>query len=397
MLVALILVPAESASAEPGSLPGSVLLISMDGVRHDYPGRADTPALDRVAKSGGHASRLVPVFPTNTFPSHASIATGAYPDRHGIVNNRFTDRKRGRFDYDDDAAWLEAEPLWITAERQGVKAAVFYWVASGTPWRKRDASYVRRPYDRETSADEKVDQLLGWLDLPQEERPRLLMSYWRGADHAGHAHGPDSRQVRRSLEAQDRALARLLEGLDQRGLWQSITLLIVSDHGMTEATRNIDVRGALKREALRARLVRGGGMAFVELEEPGRRPDALRLINELEGVSAFATEDLPEELRTHHAERSGDIVLVAEPPYGFLRSGWRNRMGRLLGRGSGTHGYHPAHPDMGAIFFATGRGVPVGLEFGAVRSIDIAATAALLLAIEPPLDSEGQPIPGFGR
>lgn len=374
----------------------TVILISMDGVRHDYPERAETPALDRLASSGARASRLVPVFPSNTFPSHASLATGTYPDRHGIVNNRFHDRKRGEFSYSDDASWLEAEPLWIAAERQGLKAAVFYWVGSGSAWRERDASYVRRPYDRETKVDEKVDQLVAWLDLPETERPQLLMSYWRGADHAGHESGPDSRSVRNALEAQDRGLARLLEEIDQRGLWRSITVLVVSDHGMTQATRGIDVRAVLKAEALRANLISGGGMAFVELDEPGRRPDALRVLNALDGVEAFATEDLPDELRTHHPERSGDIVLVAEPPYSFRRGGWRRRLGRVFGRGRGTHGYRPSHEHMGAIFYATGRGVPAGLELGAVRSIDIAATVAKLLSMEPPLDSEGRPIPGVG-
>jgi predicted AlkP superfamily pyrophosphatase or phosphodiesterase len=105
-----------------------VILLSWDGVRHDYPDRTALPALARMAQQGVRAARLLPVFPSTTFPNHVALATGTYPDRHGILDNQFCDRARGFFFYGNDASWLEAEPLWVSAERQGVKAGVFFWV-----------------------------------------------------------------------------------------------------------------------------------------------------------------------------------------------------------------------------------------------------------------------------
>ena len=209
-----------------------VILLSWDGVRHDMPDRARTPALDRVAQSGTHAA-LRPVFPTNTFPNHVSLATGTFVDRHGIVGNVFEDRERGRYRYSNDASWIEAEPIWAAAERQGVRAASFFWVGSETDWRGRGASYRRAPFDTKIGEDEKVDQILAWLDLPAAERPGLIVSWWHGADHAGHERGPDHADVVRALERQDVQLLRLLEGLDVRGAWDETTLIIVSDHGMS--------------------------------------------------------------------------------------------------------------------------------------------------------------------
>ena len=58
----------------------------------------------------------------------------------------------------------------------------------------------------------------------------------------------------------------------------------------------------------------------------------------------------------------------------------------------GAHGYDPKLPDMGAIFFALGRGVPAGTKLGEVRAIDVAPTVAALLEIEPPQSSEGRPL-----
>jgi len=95
-----------------------VILISFDGTR---PGVAATlPTFQRIAKDGAWADRLVPAFPSNTFPNHVTLVTGVSPDRHGIVNNSFDDPVRGRFDYGADPTWHEVEPLWSLAARAGI-------------------------------------------------------------------------------------------------------------------------------------------------------------------------------------------------------------------------------------------------------------------------------------
>ena len=116
-----------------------VIVLSWDGTRHDFPESADTPALGRMQREGLRAQRLIPPFPTNTFPGHVTLATGAPVDVHGIVGNRFTDRERGLFDYSNDASWILAEPIWVAAERQGVRAATFFWVGSETDWNGQGA------------------------------------------------------------------------------------------------------------------------------------------------------------------------------------------------------------------------------------------------------------------
>jgi predicted AlkP superfamily pyrophosphatase or phosphodiesterase len=85
--------------APPAPALDTVIIVSLDGVRHDYLDRAPFPAFDRIAREGLRAARLVPVYPSNTFPGHVSLATGATPAVHGIVDNLFWDRaRRVRFD-----------------------------------------------------------------------------------------------------------------------------------------------------------------------------------------------------------------------------------------------------------------------------------------------------------
>ena len=372
-----------------------VIVLSWDGTRHDYPERTSLPGLERMEREGARASRLVPVFPASTFPNHVTLATGTYVDRHGIVANRFQDRERGRFDYSNDASWLEAEPLWVAAERQGIRAAVFFWVGSQTDWNGVGASYRKSRFDGRVPESKKVDQTLAWLDLPDEKRPRLILSWWHGADSVGHRRGPEDREVARQLARQDQQLVRLLAGLDKRSAWSNTTLFVVSDHGMAGATRSIDLVGVLRREGIGVRAFNGGGTAYLLLKDRRQRGRALEVLARMENIEAYASEDMPAGLRGHHPRRSGDIVVLTRPPYTFSRLSWaQRRLGWLVGA-HGTHGYTPDQPDMGAIFYALGRGVPRGAKLGEVRALDLAASVARLLGIDPPRDSEGQPISGL--
>ena len=116
-----------SANAAPPAVRDRyVVIVSADGFRWDLPGRAHTPTLDSLRRVGTHAE-MEPVFPSNTFPSHYSMATGLYPDSHGIVNNTFYSDSLGRYSMGDTsavriAAFYGGEPLCNTAERQGLPA-----------------------------------------------------------------------------------------------------------------------------------------------------------------------------------------------------------------------------------------------------------------------------------
>lgn len=400
----LLLSPDSAVAAEHGAAAERdpvVILLSFDGVRHDYLDRGGLPALERIAREGVRAQALTPVFPSSTFPSHVALATGAHTDRHGIVGNRFHDPTKGEFDYSNDASFIEAEPIWAAAERQGVRSATFFWVGSETDWNGVGASYRRAPFDAGIGEAEKVDQILAWLDLPVEERPRLILSWWHGADTAGHRHGPDSKKTTAKLRGQDRQLARLLEGLDQRRAWSRTTLIVVSDHGMIGVTQGIDAMAPLEKARIRARVIPGAAYALVYLADPSQREAAIAALSAVEGVRAYPAEAVPERLRFRHPTRTGDLVALTDPPRTFVRS-WSQgagllRISRLFGTAVGAHGYDPgAHPEMGGIFLAVGRGVGTAAMLPAVRAIDVAPTISQLLGIDPPTHAEGGPIPGIG-
>lgn len=366
----------------------TVILLSLDGVRADYPDRRPLPGFARLMTQGARAEKLVPVFPPTTFPGHVSLATGAPVDRHGIVGNEFRDRDRGRFRYVNDASWQEAEPIWVTAERQGVTSALFFWVGSEGPWRGTSARRYEHPFDSEIPEAKKVDRILGWLDLSAEQRPHLILCWWHGADRPGHRYGPDSAAVDGALAEQDAQLVRLLEGLDARDLWQDTTLVLVSDHGMAAVSEGIDLHEVLEEKGIASEVFPSGGIASIHLADPAQREEARAVLAGLPGVEVFASDALPAAWRYGPARRLGDLVATTTPPRVF-RESTLARVAAGVGLMQGAHGYDPKRDDMGGIFLAMGRGVVKGTRLPAVSSIDVAPTVARLLGIEAPRDAEG--------
>ena len=377
-----------------------VIVMSWDGMRWDYPDRAPFPGLGRMQKDGARADRLVPGWPSTTFPGHVTLATGTWADAHGIVDNEFFDRKRGRYAYSSDASWLEAEPLWIAAERQGITAATFFWVGSETDWHGAHQRYRIAPFDGNVLESKKVDQMLAWIDLPPADRPGLIMSYWHGADGAGHRRGPDDPAIVAQIYDQDAQLVRLLDGIDARHLWDDTSVLLVSDHGMAALHSSFDLPGWLAERGFHARVYGGPGVAQLFFDDPQEVDGALAALSAQPPFKVYRGAELPDSFHLKTANRTGDLVVVSDASTPLWYPAWWVRAlyavsGPTLGIYAGSHGFDPNMPEMGATMLAIGRGVPPGKRIGVVRMIDVAPTAAKLLGIEPPRQSIGTAIPAI--
>ena len=381
-LAALVLCLGGSPSAGAGP-PASVVMISLDGTRPADIAAGRLPSLSHMAKRGAIAAKLLPSFPSNTFPNHVTLVTGVAPERHGIVDNTFVDPERGLFAKQDIPSWIQVEPIWSLVGRAGILSASFYWVGSEGAWPGGGGPRYWRPFSSKTPEDEKVDQILAWLDLPEAERPRLITSWFHGADHAGHHHGPDSPEVARALAEQDLALERLLQGISDRGLWPSTTLLVVSDHGMMQPERRVDLGAALAAHGVEARVIGIGGFVSVRVD-PEDSEKAVEIANGL-GLSAWRRENAPLELRLANP-RFGAVVVTAPRDTAIVYRGL------VL---AGFHGHAPEVPEMAGILVAAGRGVARGTGLPEIRNIDVAPTVLRLLDVPVPGWMEGRPILGL--
>lgn len=381
-----------SAWGAPARAVETVILISMDGTTPAEIADPKLVTLARLQREGAHAA-LIPVFPSITFPNHVSLVTGVLPEKHGVVANVFIDPKRGKYSYENDPSWLEAEPLWSLVARHGIVSAAFYWVGSEGPWTSGLGPRYWKAFDGRTSEKEKVDQILEWLDLQDPaERPRLVTSWFHGGDSAGHRHGPDSPQVAAALREQDAQLGRLVAGLEARGRAKSTALLIVSDHGMAAVTRTLDLAGALAAAKVPGSVLGGGGFAMVKTRDPA---GVVRVARGL-GLEAWPRGQTPPALPTNNP-RFGDVVVEAPVGTAIVRQGLRGTLQQILGKAGlalgGAHGYRPDAPSMRGIFVAWGAGVTPG-ALAPVGALDVTPTVLALLGIAPPDYMEGHPLFG---
>ncbi|UWX54967.1 ectonucleotide pyrophosphatase/phosphodiesterase [Maribacter litopenaei] len=218
-----------------------VILVSLDGFRWDYVERFNPPFLKSFIQNGVKASSLIPSFPSKTFPNHYTIATGMYPDKHGIVGNSFYSHKKdrtyriGNREFVEDGTFYNGTPLWIQAAKSGMLSASYFFVGSEANIQGIRPSYYKK-YDASVKNEERVSEVLQWLSLPETKRPHLITMYFSDMDDVGHRFGPNGgAELKRTLMALDQNLKALYEGVQATKL--SVDIIIVSDHGMANVPK----------------------------------------------------------------------------------------------------------------------------------------------------------------
>lgn len=369
-----------------------VVLVSLDGFRADYLDRFDLPNFRRLIQNGVRAQGLIPVFPSVTTPNHYSIATGLYPERHGLVGNVFYDPKREQVFYDapsrHDGSWYRGQPIWVTAETQGMVAACYFWFECEAAIQGIRPSYLR-PYDDRIPNSLRVDQTLSWLQLPPERRPHLLTLYMSDLDDAGHRFGADSQEIAVAAQTVDQTLGLLLDRLQSLPFREQIYVVIVSDHGMRSIRHDqfVWMDDLIQEKTANEWIGTLGAYASLHLDpaahDPVKTRDQLNAV--LQHGRAYLRDEVPESLHYRHDRRIGDVVILMDMPYLIL---WKEYEPAILG---GEHGWSPTHPDMHGIFVATGPGIKRGATIPAFENIHIYPFLAELLQLNIPPDIDGRP------
>jgi len=372
-----------------------VILLSCDGYRYDYTERFQPPNISNFIEGGIEAASMIPSYPSKTFPNHYTIATGLYPEHHGLVNNSFYDPDRDKVyqirdrSVVEDGSWYGGTPLWVNAEQNGMKAASYFFVGSEADVQGVRPSYFFK-YDGSTPNEERVDQVLEWLALPEAERPHMITLYFSDMDDAGHRHGPHGdEKLREAIRKLDDALGRLFQGVEASGL--PVNIIMVSDHGMVDVGKDKLVNIDPIKQDEKYRIVNNGALAHLYLKKGVDKTEVLNFLKSRAiNYSAFLTEDFPHYQDTDNP-RLGDIILL--PDYGYYLSDSR-RIGLVKsGRFSqgGEHGFHPDFLEMHAIFYANGPAFKKGLTIPSFENIHVYPVICEILGLPLPKELDGMP------
>lgn len=380
-----------AASTTPALAPrlgaATVVLVSVDGFRYDYLDRYASPNLHRIVTAGVRAP-MVPVFPTKTFPNHYSIVTGLFPEHHGIVENTMYDPVfDALFRISDtiavaDARWWGGEPLWVTAQRQGLIAAAFFWPGSEAAIEGVRPRYWTH-YDVRVPDSTRVRQVLGWLALPDSARPRFITLYFSEVDHAGHESGPDSPELAAAVLQVDSAIGRLLDGLESSGSSRAVNVIVVSDHGM--AATSPDRVVALDRFIAPAWLdrVTGGNPSLGLWPKAGMEDSVYRgLLGRDPHLSVWRREEIPARFHYRDHRRIPPVVVLTDPGWSLSMTQGDVAAHPERFRG-GAHGYDDTVSVMRAIFLAQGPAFRRGVTGPPFRNVHVYDLIASILGLVP--------------
>ncbi|KAM9840798.1 ectonucleotide pyrophosphatase/phosphodiesterase family member 1 [Aulostomus maculatus] len=370
-----------------------LILVSLDGFRAEYlkDHSSHLPVINKLRNSGTTAPYLRPVYPTKTFPNHYSIVTGLYPESHGIVDNKMYDVTRNAFfslktEEKFNPKWYQGEPVWITAMRQKLKAGTYFWPGSDVSINGTFPDFYKK-YDQKIPFEDRVSTLLEWLSLPQGERPDFYTLYLDEPDSSGHRYGPASSQVIEALGKVDRILGLLMDGLKKKNLHKCANVIILSDHGMEEASceravfvssyqNNTDSFSVIQGPAARIRPTR--------LPEDFFSFDYEGLVKNLscrtsdQPMRVYLKENLPKRMHFANNKR-------IERGHLYMKQGWQASLNRkeIKYCSGGFHGSDNLFTNMQAIFIGYGPGFKSHTVVPPFENIEVYNLMCDLLGILP--------------
>jgi predicted AlkP superfamily pyrophosphatase or phosphodiesterase len=392
LALALIVCLTAAVSAQKiVDLKPTVILISLDGFRYDYLDKYKPPTLNRLARDGVRARWMIPSFPTKTFPNHYTIATGLYPEHHGIVENNVYDFGE-IFKIDDsrqvqDSRWWWGEPVWVTAEKQAQIAASYFFVGSEAAIEGTRPHYWRK-YNGRVPTEMRVDKVLSWFDLPAGKRPTMISMYFSDTDDVGHEFGPDAEETRYAALNADRYIGRLVNGLAKRGIAERVNIIIVSDHGM--AAR--DQRNAIviddyfdTTDKTLADPILTTGEIWQIFPKPGKESFIMGRLKNIRNATCWRKADIPSRLHYSTGSRIAPIVCSSDESWAMTsRARFETtKKSEDFDQIRGAHGYDNRYESMRATFIAHGSAFKRGYVAEPFENIHVYELMCKILGLKP--------------
>ncbi|XP_067089378.1 ectonucleotide pyrophosphatase/phosphodiesterase family member 7-like [Osmerus mordax] len=395
--VALSLLLGHVCSGAPLSLSRpsgqhKVLLISFDGFRWDYDRDVDTPNLDAMAIDGVKARYVTPPFFTITSPTHFTLLTGRYVENHGVIHNMWfnttSTEKKPYYQTQFVNEWWDngTLPIWITAQRQGLKAGSLHFPGTASSYQgERAMATDVEPgfynYKNETLWRRNVDKVMG--DWFRDMDLDFVSLYFGEPDGTGHRYGPDSPQRREMVKQVDRTVGYIRSTAERHGVAERLNIIITADHGMSSVFRNGLVKEIVLSKIpgfsfsdLSFHLVDFGPSGML-LPKEGRLE---KVYSALKGahphLHVYTKEDLPRRLHFSNNDRILPIILFSDPGYvinGYLPVQFHN----------GEHGFDNEEMDMKPFFRAVGPAFQRNLEVGPFETVNIYPLMCHILGIRP--------------
>ena len=403
------------------SRPSRLVVLSVDGMRPDFYRRPKEfglkiPNLLELVKAGASADLVESVYPTTTYPAHATLVTGVPPSAHGIYSHLAsldpTEKARPWCWF---AGALRVPALWDVVRATGRKTAAVSWPVSAGAGIDYNIPEIWDPRTVDPHRDfatparhstpglfpeilKVLQPILGGatpdrlrseaaLYIWSRYRPDLLLVHFVHYDQLAHQFGPTSPQALAAIEQTDEEVGRFREGFLEG---EATTLAVLSDHGFAPVEKEAAPLSALAEEGLFDReadgtpklgklgaVHAGGSFAVYWLEEPSvpERTSLQRAVKRL--VEAGTVEEVVDRARLESLSADPDAELSIDAAPGvYFSDRFEGPLVRDTVKDRGTHGQLPTRPGLEASFIMVGPEVSGGRNLGCIALTQVAPTLA---------------------
>ncbi|WP_330330622.1 alkaline phosphatase family protein [Streptomyces sp. NBC_00536] len=284
---------APAAAAAPAATVNKVLVIGIDGTVLDRVKVADAPNLNGLMAQGLTARSTLyanPMAATSSGPGWSTIATGVWPDKHGVKDNSFTGKN------------YTAYPDFLTRAENANPALNTYAAADWEPITSTDQNgpifsakvdkrlSLKGDRDGYGSEDPKIAAAAS-AEL-RDQNPDAAFVYFGEIDHAGHAAGAASQEYLDTIGRVDKLIGQLLTAVQARPTYgqENWKILVTTDHGHTDAGGH---GGSTIQERGTFVIAKGAGIPAGSVRSDVRLVDVAATALQQVGVSTAGLDGVP--------------------------------------------------------------------------------------------------------
>ncbi|BCB02739.1 alkaline phosphatase family protein [Bacillus sp. KH172YL63] len=412
-------------------LTDHLIIISFDCLSAlDYSIIKELPHFRELLDRGSFCKRVDSIYPSVTYPCHATIVTGKYPNRHGIVNNTLLQPGRDSPDWHWHRKSIKGTTLYDEAKKAGMTTAALLWpvtakadidfhmpeIFANRPWQhqilvsllngsplyqwqmNRRFGHIRKGLDQPALDDFVLESAVETI----KKKPDLFLIHFTDLDTQRHYHGFSSEEAHAALRRHDARLGRIIKAMKENRIYDNSTIVALGDHSALDESKAVQLNVLLKENGLITVSGRGkvtdwkayckgcDGSAYVYTKSKETTEEVRSLLDMLQKDPSNGIETV---LTGEEAGRKGadeHCAFMLEARHGFY---FKDALqGEFIHRITpedvkekrytyGSHGYSPEKENYATIFMAAGKGIRPHVDIPSMGLIDEGPTFARLLGL----------------
>lgn len=417
-------------------LTNHLIVISFDCLSAlDFPILQELPHFQELLAHGSYCKNVESIYPSVTYPCHATIVTGKYPNRHGIINNTFLQPGRLSPDWFWQRTYIKGTTLYDAAKKAGLSTAALLWpvtakakidynmpeIFANRPWHHQIAVSLcngsplfqldmnrRFGHIRNGISQPELDDFVleSTVQTIKTKKPNLLLVHFTDLDTQRHYHGFSSQEAIAAIHRHNTRLGRILQAIKESGMQEDSTIIALGDHSALDESKavkpnvllrehgliEIDQRGKMIAWKAYCKSCDGSAYIYVKHKDDFETKDAVgELLHYLvkdkrNGIEAVLTG---EEAGAKGADHTSLYMIEALQGFYFKEDFHGEYIDPITENDVrerrytyASHGYSPEKENYATMLIAAGKGIRKNVILPHMHLVDEGPTFAKILGLQ---------------